>query len=408
MPIRPEVTDRRARRTLVGLVAGVMTLDAAIYAIGIPVVPLHLTRLGLDIGETGLVFATFAGSQLLTFLWALLYGARIRPDRLLWAGLAGVAASPAIFALSAEWIPGLVAGRMLHGVAGALCWVAGPALLSEVFPDETRGAALGSVLGITALGSLLGPPLGGALYDWGGFVTPYALATGLAVAAVVAVTLTARRSPTPITSDPPRPVAGGIRRLIGDRRVSAPLIAVACSAAALGLLEPLLPVVLHQTLGTTGWQSGAIFGVAVLCYGLCAPVAGRLSDQLGRLPIIASGLALLAVAFAALAAVDGPVAITAVACLIGVALGLGLTPTMPAMAELAERGVDGSTAYASVYALHSLIYAGGHFVGPSLGGQGVERFGLPATLVAAAVVLAVAVAVAWALGRRAAGGHGDG
>lgn len=392
----------RQRRVVLAVVAGVLALDTFVYGIGIPILPIHAAARGLDIGDTGLLFATLAGAQLLTLLAVLRFGARFRPQRLLWAGFAGFTLSALVFALSTEWTPGLFVARALHGFGGGLVWVGGPALVSRFYGDEERGAALGIALGVGALGSLIGPPTGGALYDAGGFARPYQLAVGLAIAAAVIIALIRRSHAGQGLGMVGAPGPGGeLKAILRQPRALAVLAIIGCGAAGLGLLEPLVPAVLHETLGTTGFENGIIFGIAVLFYGLLAPVAGALSDRIGRVPISVVGMGLLAVSFMLLPLGTTRLLMGGAAVVAGIALGLSMTPTMPALAEAAESDAHGPVDFAAVYALHTVVYAGGLMLGPSLGGYGVEHHGLQATVVVAGAVTALVALMAWTVERRA-------
>ncbi len=377
----------------------VAAFDLLVYGLGIPILPIQSAALGLDIADTGLLFAAFAGTQVFALIWALTYASRIAPGRLLGVGVVCCTAAAAIFALSAEWVPGLVAGRMVHGVGSALCWVAGPALVSALYADAERGGALGTVLAVGAVGSLAGPLLGGALYDWGGFPAPFWLATAIGVALIGALISPVGRALARLAAQGGASPGAAILGLLRDGRVIAVLVFLGCATAGLGLIEGMLPAVMHETLGTSGLETGVIFGVAVLCYGLCAPGAGRLSDRVGRVPVSVGGLLLMAVGFALLPLGTTQVAIGAVACVLGVALGFALTPTMPALAEAVER--QGTGDYTLVYALHSIVYAAGLFTGPSLGGQGIARHGLTVTLAVVCAVTAAAALLGWGVDRRA-------
>lgn len=380
-----------------------MALDTLLYGVGVPILSMQAARGGLDIADTGLLFATFAGTQVVALLWALRFASSLPPQRVLGFGFVGVCASMLAFALSAEWVPGLFVGRALHGLGGALVWVGGPALVSRFYADDERGGALGTVLGASAGGSLIGPLMGGALYDEAGFAAPFWAALGLAGLAAIFIAVVARR-PTGrrIAKLAPTGEAGAdLWRLVARPEVAALIVVIACGAAGLGLLEPLLPSMLVETLGTTGFENGIIFGVAILCYGLTAPVAGHISDRIGRLPVCVIGLGVLAASFALIPFGASRVAMGAIASLAGVGLGMGLTPTMPGLADAAEKMGDASVGYAAVFALHTLCFAAGGFAGPSLGGQGVARFGTGTTFALACGITLLLAAGAWALGRRA-------
>jgi EmrB/QacA subfamily drug resistance transporter len=89
----------------------------------------------------------------------------------------------------APTIAQLIAARGLQGVGGALLVPGSLALISASFPDETRGRAIGTWSGFTAITTALGPVLGGwlvqhASWRWAFFIN---LPLG---AVVLAITLT--------------------------------------------------------------------------------------------------------------------------------------------------------------------------------------------------------------------------
>ncbi len=63
----------------------------------------------------------------------------------------------------------LVAARALQGLGGALLFASSPAMVTNAFPPQERGRALGLNAVIVALGVSVGPPLGGfitAFFSW--------------------------------------------------------------------------------------------------------------------------------------------------------------------------------------------------------------------------------------------------
>lgn len=66
-------------------------------------------------------------------------------------------------------VAGFVAARLLQGVAGALVVVAAFALIGDAVPQERLGQTIGYLGSAIASGFLLGPFLGGVVYNAGGY-----------------------------------------------------------------------------------------------------------------------------------------------------------------------------------------------------------------------------------------------
>lgn len=70
----------------------------------------------------------------------------------------------------------LLGGRILQGVSAAVVWSVGLALVVDTVPEPVIGEALGYVVLALALATLLGPLLGGILYETRGYFPVFALA----------------------------------------------------------------------------------------------------------------------------------------------------------------------------------------------------------------------------------------
>jgi EmrB/QacA subfamily drug resistance transporter len=84
----------------------------------------------------------------------------------------------------------LILWRVLQGVGGAFIFANGPALVTDAFPQEQLGLAMGTNTMVAAIGLVIGPVLGGALvaisWQWVfWFNVPLALAGGLWAALVL-------------------------------------------------------------------------------------------------------------------------------------------------------------------------------------------------------------------------------
>jgi len=70
----------------------------------------------------------------------------------------------------------LILGRVLQGISAAVVWVVGLALLVDSVPREELGQAMGIVFLAMSLGVLIGPLLGGVLFEKVGYDAVYGMA----------------------------------------------------------------------------------------------------------------------------------------------------------------------------------------------------------------------------------------
>jgi EmrB/QacA subfamily drug resistance transporter len=106
------------------------------------------------------------------------------------AGAFGIFAAASLGAGFAADGTQLILWRILQGIGGAFIFANGPALVTDAFPREQLGLAMGTNTMVAAIGLVIGPVLGGALvaisWQWVfWFNVPLALAGGLWAALIL-------------------------------------------------------------------------------------------------------------------------------------------------------------------------------------------------------------------------------
>jgi EmrB/QacA subfamily drug resistance transporter len=382
--------------TLTGLAIFMTALDSLVVATALPVL-----RVSLHAGLSGLEWTINA--YLLAFACLLLTGAalgdRFGRRRMFTIGVALFTAASAAAALSPT-VAALIVARVAQGAGAAIAFPLTLTLISEAFPVEKRGAAIGMWGAIAGTAAALGPLIGGAIvngvnWHWIFWVnvpvglTLVALAPlrltesfgprgridilgiGLAAAGSLGITWALVRSNT----------AGW-----GSLEVLATLIAGAVLIAAFLVWEgyapnPMLPLGLFRRPGFAAANAasffmyaglfGALFlmtqllqfalGHSALGAGLrllpwtampavVSPIAGALADRFGNRPFMIVGLALQAIGLAWIAAVVSPdMSYTQLGLALGIA-GVGIGMVFPTVANavlgsvpLSEAGVASGT-----------------------------------------------------------------
>src|SRR5262249_28886112 len=98
------------------------------------------------------------------------------------AGLVGVALATLIFAF-ADTLPWLFAARLVQGAGDAVTWVVGFALIADLYGADERGRVMGLAMSGVGVGLIVGPSLGGWLYEIGGLRLPFITVSSLAIVA---------------------------------------------------------------------------------------------------------------------------------------------------------------------------------------------------------------------------------
>jgi EmrB/QacA subfamily drug resistance transporter len=216
-------------------------LGSAVVAVDATVVNVALPAIADDLGG-GLAGQQWVANAYLLTLSALilvsgslsdLYGER----RVFTLGVGGFGVASLLCAL-APTVETLIVARGLQGVSGALLTPASLAIIVAVFPENERGAAIGSWTAWGGIGYLAGPIIGGQIIDSVSWRWVFALNVPLVL---ITLALSSRYVPA--------------RRDHGDERprldlMGAALCALSLAGISFGLIEqPIL-----------GWSDPLVFG----------------------------------------------------------------------------------------------------------------------------------------------------
>ena len=126
------------------------------------------------------------------------------------AGMLALAGSTLLFAL-ADSLPRLFAARLVQGAADAVTWVVGFALIADCYGPAERGRVMGFVMSGTSFGFMIGPSIGGWLYEAGGIALPFLFVAALAL--VCAVGFAVLRPPSRTRASTARPSIWSVMRV---------------------------------------------------------------------------------------------------------------------------------------------------------------------------------------------------
>jgi EmrB/QacA subfamily drug resistance transporter len=379
------------------------------------VVNVALPSIQKDLGATVSGLEWTVNAYTLAFAVLLVTGGRLGDifgrRRMFLFGVVTFAASSAFigFSQSEAW---LVAGRAVQGIGAAFMMPGTLSIISNAFPPEERGRAIGTWAGVSALALAIGPVVGGFLVESVSWQSIFFLNVPVAVGAVI-VTLFATHESRDETAPPTIDIPGvatltiGLSALVlalveanswgwGSARIVGLFATAAIGLTAFVVIElrsryPMvdfdffrsrsflganivafivsfamlamfffIALYMQNIKGYSPLEAGIRFLPSTLVIMIAGPIAGRLTDRVGPRPLITTGLLLVAgsLFWQGHLAVDTPYAFIAGAFVL---MGFGMGLVMSPMSTAAMNSVDPSKAGVASGTLSMSRMVGGSF-----------------------------------------------
>jgi MFS family permease len=370
-------------RRLLFLASAMIFLDVAFFAAIAPLLPGYVDDLGLSKAEAGVLSAAYAAGTLLGSLPAGFVASRMGPRKTVIYGLLLLGCASLVFGFAAQILL-LDAARFIQGIAGALIWSGALTWLITAAPEEKRGSIIGTALGTAVAGALLGPALGAIA---GSIGTKPVFSSVL----VFTILLAIGAARLPETRAPERQTLREVLATLVSRPVLEAAAFVAVPSVMFGAIEVLVPLRIDALGGGNGViAAGFIVGAAL--EAMLAPLAGRISDRVGRRLPYVSGLAICAVAMIAIAVVATLGGV--IGALIATSLGAGLC-FAPALTLISDTAESSSLHQGFAAGLSNMAWASGQVVGGIGGGVIASLTGNAAPSLTIALLLGLTVVYAF-------------
>lgn len=232
------------------------------------------------------VIVAYLGTMTIAVVVAGRLGDRFGLRRMLIAGLA-IFAVASMLCVAAGSLWALSCARALQGIGGAFMMTTAMALMRETAEEQHVGRAMGLLGTVSAIGTALGPALGGLLISAMGWRTLFW------VQALLASGTLALAFATLPEDGPPK---GGIERtwLSPDRHIAPHLLVNLLVAAVMMTTLVVGPFYLSLGLGLSAAQVGFVMAAGPVIAILSGVPCGRLVDVWGHQRMIVGGLALMA------------------------------------------------------------------------------------------------------------------
>lgn len=374
------------RQQMLGLciALSILFMDTMLYSLIIPLIPYLTKTLNASSTMIGFLVSSYAiGLLIATPLFGPLSD-RIGRKKPILFGLSVLIISTLLFSF-AHTMPSLIIARFIQGVAAAANVTASLALIADLFPQKLRGTMMGIAVTGISIGLLLGAPIGGALFDSGGYMMPFLVIAGIAFSVLVIVLITL------VEPSHYKEKTTSAIKFLRHPMVLFIILVVLLSEAAVSLLEPVLPVFLTDQLHLSPSTVGLLFGAMSLSYGLVSPLSGALSDRFHPFMIMIIGLLWSALTIPLMIVAKSLWQETIAMILVGAGIGFALSPTLGSLGKIVDR--DGSSSYGAAYSLFNIFDSIGMMLGPLIGGILADLLPIKTSMLVVSVSLLIFAAL---------------
>ncbi len=357
-----------------------------------PALSLFAESLGASPERIGLIvsISTITGVLLKLPSGALsdIYGRRF----LLRIGVVAFGLPPFLYPFITD-LDALTALRFLHGMATAMFAPSALATVAELY-RERRGAALGTYTACTQSGSLLGPFLGGYLIYTAGFDTAFVTAGVFGCVAMVlfyslhldvAVPQRKEQGTAVVLSE----MWKGFAVVARNKKVLITSMTDGAKMIANGALMAFLPLY-GISAGLNPSEVGMLFTVQAFTSFFSKPIMGRISDRVGRQPLIVLGLIICAGTFVSIPHVS----LFPILLLLSAGFGFGEAVVSSSSSALVADSSEFKRLGAGM-GMQGTIMDIGHASGPLLAGVLIARMSYVEAFLVIAGIQLVAALVFW-------------
>jgi MFS family permease len=266
---------------------------------------------------------------------------------------------------------GLLIMRSLQGIGVALTIPAALALMVSNSQKQTRGGSMGIYTTSRMIGLATGPLIGGALYDRFGFDTSFYAGAAFIIVALVLVQLWVKEEPPKTRKTNP-----GRFQIIDRKLLTAGILGVAFATFVMAgdfTMMSALENQFNSRLSIDAFLFSIAFSALLFSRIFTQVPLGRLSDQIGRKPLIIGGLLLLVPSTALLGYVTSVTQLTILRLIQGIGSGAVAAPAFAVAGDLAQAGGEGRQ-----MSIITMGFGLGIAIGPLLAGiLAVYSFTLP-------------------------------
>jgi DHA1 family multidrug resistance protein-like MFS transporter len=347
----------------------VQLIESLAFSLPLSYFPNYALGLGASVAFIGVFTSSFALASAIMSPKMGAFSDQYGRKKVMIFGLIGDVIIGASTGLAPSWL-WLLLIRIINGVVSSATMLAAEALLMDSVPSHQWGEATGFATAMGMIGRNAGPVFGGtiqAMAESQGvplvdtYRIPYFVDAVLATLALglVLMFIQETRQPPSSSPDTPTPTTSRPRHAAMSVSFKTLLVYSFVNGIGVGFIVPIMALFYVDKFGIEPLEIGMILSFSGFI-GLCASwLAGRVSDRIGRKPLIVSG-SLFSRLFSFLLPLTGDVPQASVALSLR---SLGFNISMPALralrADLTPPAVRGH-----FFGLFMTAFTAGDIIGP--------------------------------------------
>lgn len=331
--------------------------------------------------QVGLVTMVFSLTQLLVLIPLGRYADLGRRKYALLVGLLIGIPTYLLFLFATDF-KSLLLARMFQGIAYPMAAISALSFVSLRSPEIKRGRYIGLFNTLKSVGRTTGALAGGFLVGRFGFGVPYGSLVVLYGLGFILIYFFLPQEKETQSEGP----GLDLKELVSSARLRIQIAFESAFAFAKAIVIVFIPVYAFVVLGVSEGKLGAIVAARYIPMIVGQWFTGRLSDRIGRSPLIITGGLLFSVSALLIPFQKQFIGLV----VISLTLGLADTIRVPASwAVFADEGIDAGPATA--LSMRMLAWRPGVLIGPVLGGLAKDLINIKVTFLLASSAVVVAL-----------------
>ncbi|NEM99292.1 MFS transporter [Pontibacter burrus] len=247
-----------------------------------------IKELSITPKQFGWVVSAYAFSAGASGLLAAGFADKFDRKKLLLIFYAGFIVGTLMCGLSPDYVSLLVA-RIVTGLFGGVIGSISFAIITDLFPMQLRGRVMGFVQMAFAVSQVMGIPLSLYIANAWGWHAPFLALVGISIVTAVAIVVYMKPITAHLQLQTERKAFGHLVHVLSDRHYLKGFAAIVLLATGGFMLMPFASAFTVYNLGISLEDLPMIYMVTGVCAMIAGPLAGKLSDQLGKYKIFAWG-----------------------------------------------------------------------------------------------------------------------